>query len=89
MQKIIKLILISMITFLAFNLNIYSTVTGSVEGYIKDAQTGDPIPKAKIIIVSSKSQMAKKETFSNQKGHFYRAGLTPENYMHNPAQSGQ
>jgi TonB-dependent receptor len=51
-QKFIKLILIF---FLLFNTStsVLAINTGSIEGYVKDAQTGTPLPGANILIVGT------------------------------------
>ena len=65
---------------LTFYLAAFAVITGSAEGFVKDAQTGEPIAKAKIIIVYTKSANIKFELYSDKKGHFYRGGLTPGIY---------
>jgi hypothetical protein len=72
----------------------FASTTGSVEGFVKDEQTGEPILKAKITFVSAKSASVRLVSYSDKKGHFYRGGMTigvyqiiveKENYM--PTQS--
>lgn len=58
----------------------WADTTGAAEGYIKDAKTGEAIEKAKIILISAKSESQKHELYSDKKGHFYKAGLVPGFY---------
>jgi len=74
------LIFIGLSIVLTFYLAAFAITTGSVEGFVKDAQTGEPIAKAKIIIVYTKSTNIKFELHSDKKGHFYRGGLIPGIY---------
>ncbi len=74
------MIFIGLSIVLTFYLAAFAITTGSVEGFVKDAQTGEPIAKAKIIIVYTKSTNIKFELHSDKKGHFYRGGLIPGIY---------
>ncbi|MFW6173923.1 MAG: tetratricopeptide repeat protein [Elusimicrobiota bacterium] len=80
MRTINKLIFLSLSIALTFYLTAFAVTTGSTEGFVKDAQTGEPITQAKIIIVYTKSANVKFELHSDKKGHFYRGGLTPGIY---------
>jgi tetratricopeptide (TPR) repeat protein len=76
MKMINKLVSIGSFVIFAFYLTAFlDAVTGTTEGYIKDAQSGEPISKAKIIFVSAKSEVMKYELYSDKKGYFYRSGL--------------
>ena len=76
MKTIIKLTIV--ILFFVFSVVVKSTasLTGAVEGFIKNAQTGEPISDVKVTLVYTKSESVKFELFSDKKGHFYRGGLT-------------
>jgi tetratricopeptide (TPR) repeat protein len=94
MRTINKLIFIGLSIVLIFCMAAFASTTGSVEGFVKDEQTGEPILKAKITFVSAKSASVRLVSYSDKKGHFYRGGMTigvyqiiveKENYM--PTQS--
>ena len=94
MRTINKLIFIGLSIVLTFYLAAFAAITGTVEGFVKDEQTGEPILKAKITFVFAKSASIRLVSHSDKKGHFYRGGLTigiyqitveKENYM--PSQS--
>ncbi len=94
MRTINKLIFIGLSIVLTFYLAAFAATTGTVEGFVKDEQTGEPILKAKITFVSAKSASIRLVSHTDKKGHFYRGGLTvgiyqitveKENYM--PSQS--
>jgi tetratricopeptide (TPR) repeat protein len=57
-----------------------SGVAAAVKGYVKDAQTGDVIPKAKIVMVFSKSDSVRYTLETDKKGYYYKSGLTPGYY---------
>jgi Tfp pilus assembly protein PilF len=54
-----------------------ASITGAVEGVIKDSVTGQVLEGVKITIVSAKSQMITSELLTDKKGHFYKGGLIP------------
>jgi len=53
------------------------TTTGAVEGFIKSAETGEAIPKAKLILIYTKNESVKHEVSTNEKGRYYKSGLPP------------
>lgn len=57
-----------------------SGVSGAVKGYVKDASTGETIPKAKIVMVFSKSDSVRYTLVTDKKGYYYKSGLTPGYY---------
>ena len=57
-----------------------SGVTGAAEGFVKDANTGKIITKAKITLVYTRNEIMKYELHTDKKGHFYKGGLTPGIY---------
>lgn len=57
-----------------------SGVTGAIKGFVKDAKTGEVIAKAKIILVSAKSDAMRYELQTDKKGYYYKGGLTPGYY---------
>lgn len=57
-----------------------SGVAAAVKGYVKDASTGEVIPKAKIIIVYSKSESVRYTLETDKKGYYYKSGLSPGYY---------
>lgn len=71
--------------FLAIELH---AQTGSTEGYIIDADTKKPLPKAKVTIVYDRSQNIKYEISTDEKGRFYRGGLTIGVYTINVEKEG-
>lgn len=76
MRTINKLIFIGFSIVFTFNIAALASTTGAVEGFVKDEQTGEPILKAKITFVSTKSASIRLVSHSDKKGHFYRGGLT-------------
>ena len=70
----------------AFNSNLsaisglQSGVAAAVKGYVKDASTGEVVPKAKIVIVYSKSESVRYTLETDKKGYYYKSGLTPGYY---------
>ena len=71
--------------------SIVSTQTGvsaAVKGYVKDAKTGETIPKAKIVIVFSKSDSVRYTLETDKKGYYYKSGLTPGYYRFNVEKEG-
>jgi tetratricopeptide (TPR) repeat protein len=63
--------------------SVASTQTGvsaAVKGYVKDAKTGEVIPKAKIVMVYSKSSSVRYTLETDKKGYYYKSGLTPGYY---------
>jgi len=79
MKTIYKLILACLIIGFIFTSMVFAS-TGALSGFIKKATTGEPIPEAKITLVSTKSSSIRYVMFSDKKGHFYRGGLTPGIY---------
>jgi len=72
-----KLASLGIFIIFAFYITVFlGAVTGATEGFIKDAQTGKAIPNAKIILVYAKSESMKYELYSDEKGHFYKGGLS-------------
>jgi len=65
-----------------------SGVTGAAEGFVKDANTGKIITKAKITLVYTRNEIMKYELHSDKKGHFYKGGLTPGIYRINTEKDG-
>lgn len=59
---------------------IQTGVAAAVKGYVKDARTGEVIPKAKIVIVYSKSGSVRYTLETDKKGYYYKSGLTPGYY---------
>jgi tetratricopeptide (TPR) repeat protein len=59
---------------------VHASITGAVEGVIKDSATGQVLDGVKITIVSGKSQTMAYELFTDKKGHFYKGGLIPGPY---------
>ena len=55
-------------------------VAAAVKGYVKDARTGEVVPKAKIVIVYSKSESVRYTLETDKKGYYYKSGLTPGYY---------
>ena len=80
MKSINKLVFIGLFIVFTFYLTAFASSTGAAEGFIIDAQTGEPISKAKITLVYAKSTSIKFELYSDKKGHFYRGGLVVGNY---------
>ncbi len=80
MKIINKLVSIGLFIVFAFCLTDFASTTGAAEGFIIDAQTGEPISKAKITLVYAKSEAIRYELYSDKKGHFYRGGLVVGNY---------
>jgi len=76
MRTIKKLIFVGLSIVLTFYVATFAATTGAVEGFVKDEQTGEPILKAKITLVSAKSASVRLVSYSDKKGHFYRGGMT-------------
>jgi tetratricopeptide (TPR) repeat protein len=57
-----------------------SGVAAAVKGYVKDASTGEIVPKAKILIVYTKSESVRYTLETDKKGYYYKSGLTPGYY---------
>jgi Tfp pilus assembly protein PilF len=55
--------------------------TSAVKGTVKDARTGEVVPKAKIIMVYAKSSSVRYTLETDKKGHYYKSGLTPGYYQ--------
>ncbi len=81
MSTINKLIFIGLSIVLIFYMAAFASITGAVEGFVKDEQTGEPILKATITFVSAKSASVRLVSHSDKKGHFYRSGLTVGSYQ--------
>lgn len=80
MKTIIKLTIVILLFFFSVGVKSHASVTGAAEGFIKDAQTGEPISDVKITLVYTKSASVKFNLSSDKKGHFYKGGLTPGMY---------
>lgn len=65
-----------------------SGVTGAAEGFVKDANTGKIIIKAKITLIYTRNEIMKYELHTDKKGHFYKGGLTPGIYRVNAEKEG-
>jgi len=65
---------------LSFIASTQSGVAAAVKGYVKDARTGEIIPKAKIVMVYSKSESVRYTLETDKKGYYYKSGLTPGYY---------
>jgi len=63
-----------------FLIGAQSGSTGAVKGFVKDAETGRALAKAKIILVYSKNETVKYELQTDKEGSFYKAALTPGYY---------
>ncbi len=63
-----------------FLIGAQSGTTGAVKGFVKNAETGDAIPKAKIILVDSRNESMKYELKTDKKGYYYKGGLRPGYY---------
>lgn len=89
MKTATKLVSIGLFIILTFSLIAYSgQTTGAAEGFIYDAQSGEPVSKARITLVFAKSESIKFHLSSDNKGHFYRGGLTPGFYNVNVEKDG-
>lgn len=53
-----------------------SGTTGALKGYVKDADTGDVLAKAKVILVYLRNESMKYELQTNKEGYFYKGALT-------------
>ena len=82
---------ILLLSFLGFSVSVFeptlcttigmqSGVAAAVKGYVKDARTGEVIPKAKIVLVYSKSDSVRYQLETDKKGYYYKSGLTPGYY---------
>ncbi len=60
--------------------SLQSGTTGAIKGIVKDAKTGQVIAKAKIIMVSTKSDAIRYELLTDKKGYYYKGGLQPGYY---------
>ena len=63
-----------------FRLPLGGDITGTVDGLVKDAATGELLEGVKITIVFSKSESMTYSLVSDKKGHFYKSGLVPGSY---------
>jgi tetratricopeptide (TPR) repeat protein len=63
-----------------FLLGAQSGSTGAIKGFIKNAETGEAIAKARIIMVDQKNESLKYEIQADKKGYYYKGGLTPGFY---------
>jgi len=59
---------------------IHASITGAVEGIIKDKTTGQVLEGVKITIISAKSETMTYELVTDKKGHFYKGGLIPGSF---------
>jgi tetratricopeptide (TPR) repeat protein len=57
-----------------------ASITGAIDGTIKDSATGQFLEGAKITIVSAKSETMSYALFTDKKGHFYKGGLVTGSY---------
>ncbi len=80
MKKMVELSFIGLFIFYIVSSSVFPTTTGATEGYVKDLKTGEAIEKAMITLVSFKSEALRYVIYSDNKGHFYRGGLTPGAY---------
>ena len=75
-----KMIIIGLFIVISFYTMAAAVTTGAIEGLISNKQTGELIPKAKITLVFSKSASVQHIFYSDDKGHFYKGGMTPGAY---------
>lgn len=81
MKGIIKLL--SFVSIFIFSLIVTAhsgQITGAAEGDVLDAQTKNPIPKAKITLDNANMGGMTYELYTNKKGHFFKIGMTPGIY---------
>ncbi len=69
MKTIYKLLLTCLITGFIFTSTAFAS-TGALSGFIKKATTGEPIPKAKITVVSTRSSSIRYVISSDKKAHY-------------------
>lgn len=62
--------------------------TGSLEGYVRDAKSGEIISRARILLVFTRNESVKFDLSADKKGHFYKSGLTPGTYKVNLEMEG-
>jgi tetratricopeptide (TPR) repeat protein len=60
--------------------SVQTGITAAVKGYVKDARTGEVVPKAKIVIVYTKSENVRYTLETDKKGYYYKSGMTPGYY---------
>lgn len=75
MTKFKLLLSFLIIVFLALPVFLFSQTSGKVEGYVKDAKTGEPLPGANVIIKETLRGAA-----SNSDGYFYIINVEPGTY---------
>jgi tetratricopeptide (TPR) repeat protein len=74
------LVLAAAIGAACLGLPLRGDITGTVDGVIKDAATGELLEGVKIAMVYSKSESMAYSLVSDKKGHFYKSGLVPGAY---------
>lgn len=80
--------------FLILALGIYSAppvfpqIMGAIKGHVLDKDTGMPIVKAKVTIISARIQSIKYEIITDNKGFFYKSGLQVDVYQVNCEKTG-
>jgi tetratricopeptide (TPR) repeat protein len=74
------LIMAAAIGAACFGLPLRGTITGAVDGVIKDAATGQILEGVKIVMVYSKSETMTYSLVTDKKGRFYKSGLVPGVY---------
>jgi tetratricopeptide (TPR) repeat protein len=60
--------------------SIQGGTTGAVKGIVKDAKSGEVIAKAKISMVSTRTDTLRYELQTDEKGYYYKGGLQPGYY---------
>jgi tetratricopeptide (TPR) repeat protein len=78
MKKILCLLIIAVITILAFNL--FASIHGKIKGLVKDTE-GNPIQGVKITISSMQYSVVRLTVKTNKKGEFIQIGLRPDYYQ--------
>lgn len=79
MRTIYKLLLTYLIIGFIFSSMALASM-GALSGLIKEATTGEPIPKAKITVAGTKLAGLRYVLSSDKKGHFFKGGLAPDVY---------
>ncbi len=79
MSTIYKLLLTCLIIGFIFSSMALASM-GALSGLIKEATTGEPIPKAKITVAGTKLAGLRYVLSSDKKGHFFKGGLAPDVY---------
>jgi tetratricopeptide (TPR) repeat protein len=63
-----------------FLLGAQSGSTGAIKGFVKNAETGDAVADAKVILVDTNNESLKYELKTDKKGNYYKGGLRPGYY---------